>query len=100
MSTCPEYIARVLLEEINKAVKNLVIVRKVQIKKYSTPYWTKKLEAERKQLNYLNKVAEESGKHEDARLVKNIKNRHKKNMKKEEKKCYTQKFGTHLGKLK
>ena len=41
----PDYIAATYLEELNKAVKSLVEVKKVRKKTYKTPYWNKSLEA-------------------------------------------------------
>ena len=96
----PEYIASTLLEELNGALKNLMKIKKEQVRRYKTPYWNNKLEAQRKKISFLTKQAQISKNHEDQRLLKHAVNRHSKEMKKSEKNYLRNKYDTNLGKWK
>ena len=94
----PEFIAETLLEELNKAIKSLVVIKKNQAKKHQSVYWNRKLESHRKQISYLTKVAQNSKSHEDKRVLKNAKNKHSREIRKTEKEYFTKKYSTNLGK--
>merc|ERR1711954_44249 len=99
-STDPEYIAETLITEANNAAELLVTKTKLQKKKFTTPYWNKKLEAQLKAIKHMNRVAAASKKDEDARRAKNLKNQHIKELKRAEKCYYENKLQTNLGKWK
>ena len=44
----PQFIANTIANELNTAIKKLVIIRKEQVKKFHTPYWNQKLECQQK----------------------------------------------------
>ena len=81
----PEYIATTLLEELNKALKNLMVIKREQVKKHKTPYWNNQLEAQRRRISHLTRQAQASKLHEDERILRHTKNRHSKALRKAEK---------------
>merc|ERR1711954_76406 len=99
-STDPEFIAKTLIKEANNAAETLVIKTKFQKKNFLTPYWNKKLEAQLKTIKYMNKVAANTKRDEDARRAKNLKNQHIKELKRAEKTYYENKLQTNLCKWK
>ena len=96
----PEYIADTLLKELNKAVNKLLIKKKTQKKKHETVYRTKLLESQRQQIRYLDRMFHENKTHENERALKHAKNRHSREMKKQEKLYYTNNYKCTLSKWK
>ena len=64
------------------------------------PSGIKKLEAKYKQIQHLSKISTESETHEDARVIKHLKNKHTTEGKKGEKAYQEDKLKTNLGKWK
>merc|ERR1712081_94437 len=84
----PEYIADTLLGELNKAVNKLLIKKRTQKRNHETLYWNKLLESQRQQIKFLDKTYHQNKTHENERALKHAKNRHAKEMKKQEKEYY------------
>merc|ERR1711954_545075 len=82
------------------ATKKLLIVNKFQKKRHQCRYWNKFLEAQKKKVDYLNKIFRQSKSHEDYRMLKHAKNRLTKFTKICKKEYYKKKYNTNLGKWK
>ena len=96
----PNLICDTYLAEMNKASKQLVRIKRVQKCKYQTKFWTKRLEAQRFEINYRTKLYRDNVTHEKFRELRKLKNRHSRDMRKAQKEFYTRKYNTHLGKWK
>merc|ERR1712081_140831 len=62
--------------------------------------WNKFFEAQKKKVDYLNKIFRETKRHEDYRLLRNAKNRLTKFTKSAKKEYYKKRYNTNLGKWK
>ena len=50
----PDEVTEIFVDEMHKAAKKLVIKNRFQIKKHSSKFWTRKLEAQKCQINFWN----------------------------------------------
>ena len=96
----PDRIASTILEELNNALKNLMVIKKEQTKKHKTPFWNSRLEAQRKQIIFLTKHAQNTNSHDDHRMLKHAQNRHSKAMRNAKRDFLRNKYETNLGKWK
>ena len=60
---------------MNKTAKQLIVKKKVQMMKHYTKYWNRRLEAQKLKIDYKNKNFRSNPTHENARLLRNAKNR-------------------------
>lgn len=56
---------------MNCAAKQLVIKKRIQKKKHFTKYWSQKLEAQKREIDFNNKNHRHNPSHENARILKN-----------------------------
>merc|ERR1712081_109510 len=96
----PNIATEIFNNEVNKATKKLLIINKFQKKRHQCRYWNKFLEAQKKKVDYLNKIFKQSKSHEDYRMLKHAKNRLTKFTKSAKKEFYKKNFNTNLGKWK
>merc|ERR1711954_185007 len=82
------------------ATKKLLIINKFQKKRHQCRYWNKFLEAQKKKVDYLNKIFRQTKSHEDYRMLRNPKNQLTKFTKSAKKEYYKKKYNTNLGKWK
>merc|ERR1712081_107448 len=96
----PNLATEIFNNEVNKAAKKLLIINKFQKKQHQCRYWNKFLEAQKKKVDYLNKIFRQTRSHEDYPLLRNAKNRLTKFTKSAKKEYYKKKYNTNLGKWK
>merc|ERR1711954_623272 len=88
----PNLATEIFNKEVNKATKKLLIINKFQKKRHQCRYWNKFLEAQKKKVDYLNKILKQSKSHEDYRMLKHAKNRLTKFTKSAKKEYYKKKI--------
>merc|ERR1712081_94336 len=64
----PNLATKIFNNEVNKATKKLLIINKFQKKQHQCRYWNKFLEAQKKKVDYLNKIFRLTRSHEDYRM--------------------------------
>merc|ERR1711954_552990 len=96
----PNLATEIFNDEVNKATKKLLMINKFQKKRHQCRYWNKFLEAQKKKVDYLNKIFRQTKSHEDYRMLRNAKNWLTKFTKSAKKEYYKNKYNTNLRKWK
>ena len=96
----PDIIADKLLNGLNQVIKELIIIKRVQLNSKAAPYWNSELEDSRTSVKTKMRTAHITGNIEDERDAKNARNIHSRKIKKRITEYYKDKFSKDKNKFK